>query len=144
MVFFKILQILQLPGEYSEAVTEAFGDGAKIKLVAVSPMTLRPGDIIAFSYKGRFNFRRLLVVGTNANPDARFKSTQDNVLLCSYEIEESLPRLTTVFSSFYNNRKIRYDHLKKTMASVFGLKSYKTFNIAEMFNIYKIQVEIKK
>jgi hypothetical protein len=144
MVFYKILQILQMPGEYSDAVEEVWGDGVRVKLLPTSPMSLRPGDIIAFSYKGRFNARRLLVVGTNKNPDARFKSTRDNLLLCSYEIEETLPKLVSVFSTFYNNRGIRYEHLKNTMASVFGLKSYKTFNIGEMLNIYKIQVIEKK
>jgi hypothetical protein len=33
MVFYKILQILQMPGEYSDAVEEVWGDGVRVKLL---------------------------------------------------------------------------------------------------------------
>jgi hypothetical protein len=139
-VFSKIFKKLQIPQAFYLAIREAFGPGAYIKLSQTSPSVLRPGDIVTFSYPGKFSARRLLVVGTEKAPRGKYMSSRGNYLVCCYELNESYPELVFVFNSFFKKRSINYSAIPKTSQQIFGVTNFKTFNAQKISKAYQIEI----
>lgn len=140
MVFAKFIKKLQLPSTYAEAALESIG-AENLDLVAQAPATLKPGDIVTFSYeRSLFNSRKFLVVSSKSAPDGKFMSTRGNYLICGYDLtnKETLPGLVMIFNSFYKKRRSTYNRLKNTMNSVFGKNNYKTFNTSKMSSVFNL------
>lgn len=140
MVFAKFIKKLQLPSSYGEAVLDSIG-AEKIELAAQSPESLKPGDIIIFSYdRSLFSSRRFLVVSTKSAPEGKFMSSRGNYLICGYDLtnKETLPGLVMIFNSFYKKRRTTYNRLKNTMNSIFGKNNYKTFNTGKMSSVFNL------
>jgi hypothetical protein len=140
MVFSKLIKKLQLPSVYSEAALESIG-AEKLELVAQTPDSLKPGDMVTFSYgRSLFGSRKFLVVSTKAAPDGKFLSGRGNYLICGYDLtnKETLPGLVMIFNSFYKKRRSTYTRLKNTMNSIFGKNNYKTFNTRKMSSVFNL------
>jgi len=140
MVFGKIIKKLQLPSTYQEAALDSIG-ADKLELVAVSPQSLVPGDLVTFSYeRNLFSSRKFLVVSTKAAPEGKFMSNRGNYLICGYDLtdRETLPGLIMIFNSFYKRRRSTYNRLKNTMNSIFGKNNYKTFNTRKMSSVFNL------
>ena len=147
MVFSKIIKKLQLPGEYTMAALESFGNG-EVKLTTATAQLLSPGDIATFSYRGDslLTSRRFLVVSTGRNPSGKFISSRGNYLICAYDLtaKETLPGLVMVFNSFYKKRKSTYETLEKFMSSLFGGSSFKTFDTKKMSSVFTLEISKEK
>lgn len=147
MVFAKFIKKLQIPSEYYQAVENTFSDKlgeVEIILRSISSDFLKPGDLITFSYESIWRARRLLVVGTKHAPRAKYISGKGNYLLCCYELDESLPGMSMVFSSFYKNRSVNYSKMPKTLNTVFGVTNFKTFNIDKIESLFEVALKDKK
>ena len=139
MVFSKFVKKLQLPKAYKEAASDVYGDSS-VKLMACSPGSMLPGDIVTFSYDGEFGSRRLLVVSTSRASRGNYLSSRGNRLLCVYELSETIPSLSMVFLSFYKQRRLNYGRMNKTMDKIFGITNFKTFNFSKIANSFKLEL----
>jgi hypothetical protein len=139
MIFSKFVKKLQLPKAFKEAADEVYGESS-ISLKPCPPGSMLPGDIVTFSYDGQFGSRRLLVVSTQKGSRGNYLSSRGNRLLCTYELEETLPGLTMVLNSFYKQRRTNYSRMRNTMDKVFGVTNFKTFNFSKIGTSFKVEL----
>ena len=139
MIFSKFVKKLQLPKTFKQATEEVYGESS-VSLKPCSPGSMLPGDIVTFSYDGQFGSRRLLVVSTERASRGNYLSSRGNRLLCTYELEETLPGLTMVINSFYKQRRTNYNRMRNTMDKVFGVTNFKTFNFSKIGTSFKLEL----
>lgn len=112
-----------------------------------------PGDIIFFRYKtvsrGRPIDSFFICLASRAQGFSRsFKiSPKSNTLLCAFEVDLASPEtLIATVAAIYKNRQATRGRLtdegaKRMIASVLGIKQFKTFNILYMSSVNKLDMD---
>lgn len=145
--FLKILKKLHIPEAWREAL-ENLKKSAKFKISALGPTSLVPGDLVQTSYHTMSNGRLVviprktyLVVSTRRAPLGSFLSTKSNRLLCCYEVNQTLPTLTTVIQQLYNNKNNCSYYAGLDL--IFGSGSFRTFKYQGLFDLQEIYIRDK-
>jgi len=115
---------------------------------------ITPGDILSFRYKRSYKNGTVLdgyyicLSARVAGKGSSFTiSTLGNQLYGGFELDQALPEtILTIVNSIYKNRQKSKTEMspeiaKKMLASVLGLKQYKTFDTKYISNKFKVSFE---
>lgn len=106
--------------------------GYKFQKFTFNPGRVPPGEILKLYYP-RSGDKTVLVVSTDRAPRGNFISTQDNKLLCCFELNEDSVTFDIILKVFHKNLgRSRYRFAPGFLRNIFGLSFFKTLNIAKI------------
>lgn len=115
-------------------------DPAQVSLIPKSSGYISPGDVLRFSYDSELV--NVLVVATKQG-NGMFLSTRNNMLISCFKLDES-PEvvLNIILRSIYKDRGIAtYQIIQKSLKSILGKKSYRTYKLQGMVDLKKIAID---
>jgi hypothetical protein len=114
-----------------------------LSLIPKSTGFISPGDVLRFVYSGQLV--NVLVVQIDRGPGI-FLSTQDNKLLACFKLDDSSESvLKIIIRSIYKDRGLAsYKIIQKSLNSILGPASFRTYNFNKIGNLTKISIEKEK
>jgi hypothetical protein len=121
----------------------------RIAVRQVSPLSVRPGDLIMFDYPlpgtvATNPGKRLgLVLSSRRTSNGHFLSTQDNTLLNVLLMETvSAQMFDTMINILYKNRKYCNYWSPVILGVFFGKESLRTFDISNIYTLMSFDVKV--
>lgn len=113
----------------------------RVKKLAHSQSSLRPGDLISFRYpKEDINPRVALIVSCERGPYGSYISTKGNILISCFKLNYTGAVTNEILRNLYKNRsKASYYSIKKSLTTLLGTSSYRTYILNEMTEIHAIE-----
>jgi len=118
-------------------------DPSFLALIPKSTGYISPGDVLQFVYNGEMV--NVLVVTVSRGP-GMFLSTRSNILLACFKLDDiSESVLKIIIRSIYKDRGLAsYKIIQKSLKSILGEKSFRTYNIQGIVELKKIIIQIPR
>tara|TARA_R110000782_G_scaffold184388_2_gene274675 strand:+ start:35876 stop:36316 length:441 start_codon:yes stop_codon:yes gene_type:complete len=122
----------------------------KFSLRQVSPLSVRPGDLIHFEYpmppetKATYPWNRFgLVVRSKRTSSGHFLSTQNNTLLNVVVLETVTEQMfASMVNTLYKNRKACDYYSPAIIGSFLGKENFRTFDIALTSRVVSVEIKL--
>tara|TARA_R100001460_G_scaffold84122_1_gene125407 strand:- start:1526 stop:1915 length:390 start_codon:yes stop_codon:yes gene_type:complete len=109
-------------------------------LTETSYLGLRPGDIVQLTYEGSLRYG--LVVSSRRTSDGMFLSSRNNTLLNFVQADTlSEAMFSLMINNLYNNETACNYNSREIIGSFLGRRNFRTFNVAKIRNILKVNVD---
>lgn len=118
---------------------------AKVKSLAQSASSVRPGDLLAFKYPKEDNHSRIsLIVSCDRGLLGYFISTRGNMLISCFKIEQIGSVTNEIIKNLYKNRsKASYHSIKRSLTTLLGTSAYRTYILNHMSELHAIEYATK-
>ena len=109
-------------------------------LIAKSSGFISPGDVLQFSYLSELV--NVLVVSTDRG-NGLFLSPRNNMLLSCFKLDDaSEVVLNIILNSIYKDRRLaNYYTIQKSLISILGIKSFRTYKLISIRGLKKIEID---
>ena len=142
--------------EFTEKIKNFLGELGEFKKkwlrpVPASASRMTPGNVLVFTYppssrirKDRTQYpgiQRVCLIVRIKRGDGVFTSTQNNTLVAAFELNnESSGVVEIILENLYKKRRRSsyYGKIKKSLVSLLGVDSFRTFNLEMMKSIYQV------
>lgn len=109
-------------------------------LTETSYLGLKPGDIVQLTYAGSLRYG--LVVSSRRTSDGMFLSSRNNTLLNFVQagtLSEAM--FSLMVNNLYKNETACNYNSREIIGAFLGKRNFRTFNVAKIRNILKVNVE---
>ena len=142
--------------EFTEKIKNFLGELGEFKKkwlrpVPTSASRMIPGNVFVFTYPQSSRIRkdrtqhpgiqRICLIVRIKRGDGVFTSTQNNTLVAAFELNnESSGVVEIILENLYKKRRRSsyYGKIKKSLVSLLGVDSFRTFNLEMMKSIYQV------
>lgn len=112
-----------------------------LRQIPVSPNFIKAGDVLLVSYPDDYEYRLILVVGSKYGSGV-YSSTRGNFLMTGFKLTSSKVINKLVLDRFYKNRLANYQDFKAVLGSLFGLLTYRTYDLSKIKELFQVQLNI--
>jgi len=114
-------------------------DSSFFSLIPKSSGFISPGDVLRFGYNAEVV--NVLVVSTGRG-NGMFLSGRNNMLITCFKLDDSSESvLRIILRSIYKDKGIaNYYIIQKSLKSILGSKSFRTYNLLSIRNMQRIEI----